>query len=228
MSKTVTTIGDCTLILGDCSKLLDSEWDALVTDPPYGIGENSRKVASRGKLAKPTDYGYFDWDKVPAFDSIAQAKLQTKEQIIWGGQFYPLPPTSFWLIWDKLNGDNDFADCEMAWTSINGANRIIRHLWNGMLRGGEERGVQRVHPTQKPVEVMKWCLSFLADAETILDPFMGSGTTGVACAKIGKKFTGIEINPHYYDIACRRIDEAYLQPDMFVAVPEKVKQEAMI
>jgi site-specific DNA-methyltransferase (adenine-specific)/modification methylase len=207
-----------TIYHGDCREILPTlgRVDAVVTDPPYGIGENSKKVASRGNLADPTDYGHFDWDKIPAFDAIDKFKLQTKDQIIWGGQFYPLSPTSCWLIWDKLNGNNDFADCEIAWTSINGANRIIRHMWNGMIRSGEERGVKRVHPTQKPVEVMRWCLSFIPADKSIIDPFMGSGTTGVACAKTGRKFTGIEINQTYFDIACKRIEEAYKQPDMFV------------
>lgn len=215
-------IGNCELYLSDCLEILPTlgKVDALVTDPPYGIGENSKKVASRRKLATPTDYGDFEWDKTPCFDGIAEAILISEYQIIWGGQFYPLSPTSCWLIWDKQNGSNDFADCEMAWTSLTGANRLIQYLWNGMIRRGEERQIPRVHPTQKPVDVMKWCIERLPDdCNLILDPFMGSGTTGVACAKMGRRFIGIEISEKYFDIACNRIEDAYRQGDLFIEQP---------
>lgn len=218
-------IGDCTLYLGDCLEILPTlgRLDALLTDPPYGIGENSRKVASRRQLAAPTDYGEFDWDSKTCPEGIAEARAHCDWQIIWGGNFYELPPSSCWLVWDKLN-TGDFADCELAWTNLAGAVRRIRWLWNGMIRQGHE---QRFHPTQKPLGVIEWCVDRFSENLTILDPFMGSGTTGVAAARRGLKFTGIERVPAYFDIACKRIEGAYRQGDMFrpaaAAKPEQMR-----
>lgn len=215
----IETIGNATLYRADCLAVLPhlKSIDAIVTDPPYGIGENAKKVASRGKLAKPVDYGDFDWDTKPASDwHIAAIRQVSKHQIIFGGNYMNLPRAKCWLVWDKENGDNDFADCELAWTNLDKAVRRIKYLWNGMIRRGDDG--QRVHPTQKPFEVMRWCIGHLPDdVETICDPFMGSGTTGCAAVSMGKKFTGIEIDKRYFDIACRRIDEAQKQGDFLVA-----------
>jgi DNA modification methylase len=119
-----------------------------------------------------------------------------------------------WLYWQKLIG-GDFSDGELAWTNRSGALREFTY---------RKTNAEMEHPTQKPLKLMEWCLSFLPDAETILDPFMGSGTTGVACAKLGRKFIGIELEPKYFDIACKRIEDAYKQPDMFVGPPKKAQQ----
>jgi DNA modification methylase len=210
-------IGDCTLYLGDCRELLPllPKVDACVTDPPYGIGEARSGNASRACLATSRDYGHSTWDDATQDEAIALAVSKSRNAIVFGGNYYDLPPSSCWLVWDKLNGETDFADCELAWTNLPKAVRRIRFMWHGMLRAnGEARGD---HPTQKPIEVMRWCIGHLpTDARTILDPFMGSGTTGVACVKLGRKFIGIEIEPRYFEIACKRIRDAYAQPDMFV------------
>lgn len=225
----IERIGDATLYLGDCREILPTlgKVDAVVTDPPYGIGESAEKVASRVKLAIPKDYGAFDWDAAPVnAEVLAAARAHGRWQIIFGGNYYDLPATSCWLIWDKCNGDSDFADCELAWTNIPKAVRKIEWLWNGMIRKGRE---ERFHPTQKPAGVMRWCIQQLpADSHIILDPFMGSGTTGVACAQLGRKFIGIEIEPKYFDIACRRIEDAYRQPRLFKDEAPKPKQIALI
>ena len=210
-------IGNATLYLGDCMDILPTldKVDAVITDPPYGINENSKKVASRGKLAAPKDYGYFDWDKQPIDKLTVQSIIAAgKEVIIFGGNYFELPPTRCWLVWDKLNGNNDFADCELAWTNLDKAVRRIQHLWNGMIRHGNE---DRFHPTQKPVAVMKWCIEQCKkNPQTILDPFMGSGTTGVAAVQMGRKFIGIEREPKYFEIACKRIEDAQRQQDMLL------------
>ena len=220
-------IGDCRLILGDCLEVMPTlgTFDAVVTDPPYGIGENNERNLSRVNMAAPRDYGVFGWDGATADDGVSLAVQISRNAVVFGGNYYDLPPTSCWLIWDKQN-TGDFADCEMAWTNLNKAVRRIYWRWNGMIRKGHE---ERFHPTQKPLGVMQWCIEHLPpNATTILDPFMGSGTTGVACVKLGRKFTGIELEPKYFDIACKRIEEAHRQPDMFVPAPAKPVQEAMI
>jgi site-specific DNA-methyltransferase (adenine-specific)/modification methylase len=196
------------------------KFDAVVTDPPYGIGVDKWMHKNSGRqyrntTAKSRDYRATDWDNVPCSDNqISMMRAISKHQIIFGGNYFNLPPARCWLIWDKKNGNSDFADCEMAWTNLDKPVRLIEWMWNGMLRkNGEER---TNHPTQKPVGVMQWCLSQVPKAQTILDPFMGSGTTGVACVKEGRSFTGIELDEEYFNIAFKRIEEAYNQPDMFV------------
>jgi len=225
----VRVIGDATLYLGDCRDILPTlpRVDAVITDPPYGIGENSRKVASRGKLAAARDYGEFDWDKSPPEKSLIDAiRNASTWQAFFGGNYFELPPTSCWLVWDKLNGDNDFADCELAWTNWPKAVRRIQWRWNGMIRQGNE---ERSHPTQKPLAVMSWVIGLCPKANIILDPFMGSGTTGVAAAQMGRKFIGIEREPKYFDIACERIERAYAQGALFdPAERAKPEQPALI
>ena len=221
-------IGDCRLILADCRDVLPTlgKVDAVVTDPPYGIGEGNTKGQTRRNMAAPRQYAGIDgWDAAPPeAELMAALRAMSKHQIIFGGNYFEgLGPTSCWLVWDKQNGESDFADCELAWTNLPKAVRRIYWRWNGMIRKGDD---EREHPTQKPLGVMQWCLSHLPDtARTILDPFMGSGTTGVACVKTGRAFIGIERDPDYFAIACKRIDEAYRQPDMFVQPPKKPTQE---
>ena len=220
-------IGNATLYLGDCLEVLPliDKVDAVITDPPYGINENSKKVASRGNMAAPKDYGHFDWDKSPPPDELIELiRTKAKYQAFFGGNYFALPPTSCWLVWDKLNGDNDFADCELAWTNWHKAVRRLQWRWNGMIRQGNE---ERYHPTQKPLEVMKWVIELCPKSDTILDPFMGSGTTGVAAIQMGKKFIGIEREQQYFDIACKRIEQAIAQPQLFEHEPVKQVQEAM-
>ena len=207
-------IGDATLFLGDCLEILPAlpKVDACVTDPPYGIGEAKKNHASRDRFHVSREYGTSDWDNKTADEAISLAVDMARQSVVFGGNYYRLPPASCWLVWDKENS-GDFADAELAWTNTKGAVRLLRHRWNGMIRASE-RDTQRVHPTQKPIVVMEWAIGFTA-AETILDPFMGSGTTGVACANLGRKFIGIEIEERYFDIACERIAAAYAQGRLF-------------
>lgn len=226
-AKRVEFIGDCVMIEGDCLTIMPQigKVDAVVTDPPYGIGadksmhKNSGTRYGNAASAKRV-YADTDWDSEPiGADAISAILAAGDECIIFGGNYFDLPPSRCWLVWDKKNGSNAFADCELAWTNLDKPVRKIEHMWNGMLRaGGEDRNA---HPTQKPLGVMQWCLTHIPDARTILDPFMGSGTTGVACVKTGRAFIGIELDPDYFDIACKRVREAYAQPDMFIAEKPK-------
>ena len=208
---------DASLYLGDCVEILPTldKVDAVITDPPYGIGESKGKNKSRGYLAQAKDYGNDDWDNEPIKKEIIDLMFKVaKWQIIFGGNYFELPPTKCWLIWDKENGENDFADAEMAWTNLNKAVRLKRYMWNGMLRANNE--ARGDHPTQKPIGIMQWCINHLpVEAQTIIDPYMGSGTTGVACANMGKTFIGIEKEQKYFDIACKRIENAYRQERLF-------------
>jgi DNA modification methylase len=197
----------CTIYHGDCREIMPQldKVDLVLTDPPYGLKENAYRVANRGKLAKPTDYGDFSWDNAPASKDLIDAAVSHGEvSIIWGGNYFHLPPSRGWLVWDKQNSGN-FADCELAWTNAETSVRIFRHMWNGMLRAGEARGVARVHPAQKPVELMRWCIGFGDNPQTILDPFMGSGTTLRAAKDLGRKAIGIELEERYCEIAAKRL-----------------------
>lgn len=223
------TLGDgrVTLYEGDCLEILPhlERVDAVVTDPPYGIGEARRKNPSRSRLAVARDYGVADWDDRPTDIQVWHECMRLAPQTVWfGGNYYPLPPSSCWLIWDKENGASDFADCEMAWTNLAKAIRLKRYRWNGMMRANNEpRGD---HPTQKPIGVMSWAISHTTGA-SVLDPFMGSGTTGVAAVLLGRRFIGIEIEPRYFDISVERISHALAQPRLFEDEPTP-EQEALL
>ncbi len=232
MSRIEQLAEGVTLHLGDCREILPTlgKVDAVVTDPPYGIrydaqaAKNSGRKSGRGFGFKG-EYLATNWDSAPADELVEIAVSMAGAAVVFGGNYYSLGPSAGWLVWDKeTNGQ--FADCELAWTNIDQPVRRLRHMWNGGIRKGHEE--RHGHPTQKPIELMTWCLGFLPDAQTILDPFMGSGTTGVAAVNIGRKFIGIEIEPKYFDIACRRIQAALDAPDMFVEPPKPAKQEAML
>ena len=219
-------IGDCTLYLGDCLEVMPAlgPVDAVVTDPPYGLGKSWGKSPGwQGSCGK----GRF-WQGMPEWDK-ATADISTlpidKPSIIWGGNYFVgLPPQKGWLIWDKEAATIQ-AQAELAWTNCAPSVRIFRDSPLGVFGNGGKNREYKQHPTQKPVALMEWCLGFLPDADTILDPFMGSGTTLVACARLGRKGIGIELDPDYFEIACNRVEDAYRQPDLFVAPPPPSPQQ---
>ena len=216
-------IGDCTLYQGDCLDILPTlgKVDAVVTDPPYGLGRWNNRGTN---AARP-----FDSDRTQAWDkAIEQRHINSmvecsKYQIFWGANYYSdlLPRSKQMFIWNKGIRNMHFNDCEIAWCSgWREASRMFDLSPNGL---------SKQHPTQKPLALMQWCIGRLPpDCDSILDPFMGSGTTGVACAKMGRKFIGIELDPEYFNIACKRIEDAYAQPDMFVEPPAKAVQEVLL
>ena len=211
-------IGDCTLYLGDCMGILPTlgKVDAVVTDPPYGINAG-HGIGRSDKIRIGSNVK--NWDENPAdIGNLLDLNIPT---VIWGGNYFGLPASRGFLVWYKNNSDRDFADCEMAWTNQD-ANARLKTMRPQNMDGG------KVHPTQKPEAIMRWSIDYLPYCEAILDPFMGSGTTGVACAKMGRKFIGIEREPSYFDIACERIRKAYDQPDLFVEPPPKLKQDSML
>lgn len=199
-------IGDCQLFLGDCMEILPTldGIGAILTDPPYGINMDDGD----------------GWDfKAPNLDFLLKLNLPT---IIWGGNYFVLPPSRGWLVWHKPDSVPSMADAELAWTSFD---RNIKYIKQSIAATNAELVP---HPTQKPLRVIKWCIEHLPAYDGyILDCYMGSGTTGVACAKMGRKFIGIEREPKYFDIACKRIEQAYREPDLFIAPPTKATQEVM-
>jgi DNA modification methylase len=225
--KRKEVIGDCTLYLGDCLEILPTleKVDAVITDPPYGIGALGKHDGGGGGAKStwkhdPSVAKAFDMSR-PSRAAFDAAIAASKEQVIWGGNYFTdiLPPKMCWLVWDKCLHGFTTSDFEMAWTSFDKAARRFEYPC------GNERGFAplskeplrfiNAHPTQKPVKVMEWCIKEAKEPQTVCDPFMGSGTTGVACANLGRKFIGIELKPKYFDIACERITNAYRQERLF-------------
>ena len=224
-AQRVEVIGDSTLYLGDCLEIMKGlePVDAVVTDPPYGLGDKWKGGAGGKKSTWRIPQGEaMKWDMTsPDF---LPSIVAGKQAIVWGGNYFALPPSRGWLVWDKKQrGTWTTGHTELAWTSID---QPIRAYSLSQVEAHANMG--KVHPAQKPLEIMTWCLGFIPDALNILDPFMGSGTTGVACVKLGRKFIGIEIDPDYFEIACERIYKAYQQPDLFIDQPkETCKQETL-
>jgi len=220
MYKRKEIIGDCTLYLGDCLEVMPTldKVDSVVTDPPYGIAD--KWVGGFGKKSGWGNQHSMKevrnkWDTEPlGLTEIEQILSNCNQAIIWGGNYFPLPPSRCWLVWNKPERNFTLAEAELAWTNMDALVRVI---------DCNRSDPDRKHPTQKPLEVMKFSVKKVKG--TILDPFMGSGTTGVACAKLGRKFIGIELDEDYFNIACERIEKAYQQPDLFVEAPKKIKQE---
>lgn len=203
--QSVVVTGDCADLLPDLPRV-----DALITDPPYGIGEarasrKNTKNPKPGVYDKRRDYDVSAWDDAPPSSGLLNnLRALARTQVIFGGNYFNLPPSPCWLVWDKLNGETGFADCELAWTNMGRAVRRLAYRWNGYLReNGEERGQ---HPTQKPVGVMMWVLELATKpGDLILDPFCGSGTTGVAAIRMGRRFIGIEREPAYASVSRERL-----------------------
>ncbi len=207
---------------GDCSEILPTlaGVDALVSDPPYGIGfvhGAGGDGIGGGKYVSKFNGVAIHGDDAP-FDPTPLLSIAPVTVLFGANHFADkLPAGSKWLIWDKRRGltRNDFADCELAWTNQKGVARLLGHYWNGMMRDSE-RGVPRVHPTQKPIAVMEWVLQETTEpGHLILDPYMGSASTGVAAVKLGRRFVGIEIDPGHFDAACTRLSAALAEPRLF-------------
>jgi len=206
------TIGNAVLYHGDCREVLPTlpKHDLLLTDPPYGINRDGQKRTTGGNGGRKA-HEFMGWDGerpgVEVFDLLLSS---CDAAIIWGGNYFAdmLPPSMRWLVWDKGQRINQ-SDGELAWTSMQAALRICTMNRVELLLDGTD------HPTQKPIRLMAWCLDQAGTTQTVLDPFMGSGTTGVACAQLGKQFTGIERERKYFDIACERISSAQAQGTLF-------------
>ena len=220
--------GDAGILLADIYEQLDQLFDLCLTDPPYGINEAAGKNKSRSNL-KPapdakntlgtsilaTDFGDFTWDQnIPDKNTFDYIFRVARNQIIFGGNYFVeyLKGSPCWLVWDKVNGSNDFADAELAWTSFETAVRIFKYRWNGMLQPDMKNKEKRYHPTQKPVGLFELILSkYSREGDYIIDPFAGSGTTAIACEKLGRRWVLIEREEKYCEIAAKRIEKVASQ-----------------
>jgi len=218
------------LYLGDCLEVMksmpDKSVDAVITDPPYGLGGN---VVHYGNC--PAYENKYTWDNaIPTDEYFYEIFRASKNQLIFGGNYFPIlwkKPSRGFIFWDKIQCSKNHADGELIWTSFDKNAKQYRYCFSGNRYGWEDSilGVgkpsNRVHPTQKPVDLLaKILMDYTHEGDTILDPFMGSGTTGVACVQTGRNFIGIEIDPTYFAIAEKRIAEAQLQPRLPLEVQE--------
>lgn len=197
-------IGLATLYLGDCREIVPTlpRPAAVITDPPYGINIAANPV--RQKHERMT------WDASPPDQAVFDMLLRAADlHVIWGGNYFSLPPSQCFFVWDKGQPEDfSLAMCEQAWVSRQAPAKIFRK---------SVLSYQKEHPTQKPVALMRWCIeqAKVPAGGAILDPYMGSGSTGVAAVEMRHPFVGCEIEPRYFDIACRRIEAAQKQLDMF-------------
>jgi site-specific DNA-methyltransferase (adenine-specific) len=209
----------------DCITLMkkypDKWFDLAVVDPPYGIGESSNDNKSRSKLGKSKDYGNKNWDDfAPNMEYFIELKRVSKEQIIWGANHFieniPNSNSSCWIVWDKQNGENDFADCELAYCSFKTAVRKICLRWNGMLQHDMKNKEFRIHPTQKPVKLYDWIFSkYATEGMKILDTHLGSGSSRISANKAGLSFVGCEIDEEYFKKQNKRYADFISQTRLF-------------
>ena len=203
------------LYCGDCMDLLkqtpDKYYSLALVDPPYGIGECGDKNASRGGLAKAKIYKAFAGNDISAPDKEYFNELIriSKNQIIFGANHFisKIPfDSSCWIVWDKNNGSNDFADCELAWTSFKTAVRRFKYTWSGMLQENMKKKEVRIHPTQKPVQLYKWLLQkYAKEGDKILDTHFGSLSIGIACHDLHFELTASELDKEYYELGKNRL-----------------------
>lgn len=199
----------------------DNYFDLAIVDPPYGIGESSNDNKSRSKLGKSKNYGNKNWDdNAPNQDYFNELKRVSKHQVIWGANHFieniPNANSSCWIVWDKINGENDFADCELAYCSQKTAVRKIEFRWHGMLQGNMKEKEIRIHPTQKPVALYKAVLDkYAKQGDKILDTHLGSGSIAIACHNYKFDLTACELDKEYFDKAMERIKNHTNQTQLF-------------
>ena len=206
--------------------LKDKAFDLAIVDPPYGIGVASWMGKDSGNkrgnsASKKGFYDPKDWDiSAPGAQYWKELERVSKNQIIWGGNYFPLGVTSCYIVWDKDNGNNGFADCELAWTSFNSAVRKVKIRWHGMLQYDMMKKEERVHPTQKPIKLYKWLLkNYSKPNDKILDTHLGSGSIAIACHQMNFDLVGCEIDADYYKAAVKRYSEAIKQQTLFQYSP---------
>lgn len=198
----------------------DKYFDLAIVDPPYGIDVTNQSQGSGGGVAKKIEYKKTNWDKNPPNqDYFIELQRVSKHQIIWGANHFisKIPyDSSCWIVWDKDNGDTDFADCELAWTNFNTAVRKVKWRWSGMLQQDMKNKEIRIHPTQKPVKLYEWLLmNYAKEGDKILDTHLGSGSIAIACHNLGFELTACELDKDYYEAAIKRLEQHKAQQRLF-------------
>lgn len=216
--------GQITIYLGDCRQVapLLPTFDLLLADPPYGIG-----LAPNGRVGRGgTQFEPVTWDSAPPAPWVLQMLIsRARWQVLWGGNYYEgLARATCWLVWDKVNGTTNFADCELAWTNYRRAVRMLRWRWCGALQQDMQNKETRVHPAQKPVPLLEWCMGWVPEARTVLDPYMGSGSTLVAAQRRGLRAVGIDSHEPYCALAVQRLQEDRARTHGPVPAPGRVRQ----
>ena len=222
-------IGDARLILGDCRDVLPTlgRVDAVVTDPPFGVGnfvQVTGRLRGRGHgRGKPVQWN----DGPPEPELFLLLQRMSRHRIIWGANFFNcFEDRGGAIVWIKRQAMPNFSKADIASCTHFQKTEIVEIPWTNFT---VTHRAESDHPCERPVELYEWCIRYLpGDCQTFLDPFMGSGTTGVACANLGRRFIGIEIEEKYFSIACKRIEEAYRQPRLFAGAAPKPKQETML
>jgi len=194
---------DCMAGMAD---IPDKYFELAIVDPPYGIGQGGGNNHTRSCLAESKKYHTFNDTAVPNKTYFQEIDRVSVNRIIWGGNHFDLPPTSCVVVWDKDNGKNDFADCELAWTSFETAVRLFKYKWHGMLQENMKNKEHRIHPTQKPIDLYKWLLkNYAKEGDKILDTHVGSGSSIIACIDMGFEYMGFEIDADYHKAMTDRI-----------------------
>lgn len=225
--KSLVYNSDCLIAM---RAMPDKAFDLAIVDPPYGIkaSGNFRANTQHGNaLAISKDYGFKDWDyERPSVEYFTELRRVSVNQIVWGGNYYGLDGTSCFIVWDKKNGNNGYADCELAWTSFTSAVRMFAYQWHGMLQENMANKEQRIHPTQKPVALYRWLLTnYAKPGDTILDTHLGSGSSRIAAYDLGFDFTGYELDKDYFEAQEKRFADHIAQARLFDApVLETVEQ----
>lgn len=202
------------------AKYPDKHFPLAIIDPPYGIYENgNRDLVPKGAASKRKKYHTALWDQTtPSGEFFNELFRVSKNQIIWGGNYFNLPPSRCWIVWDKRHGcpGNDFADCELAWTSFTTSVRMFSFLWNGMLQENMQDKEVRIHPTQKPIQLYKWLLkNYAKEGDKILDTHLGSQSSRIACYDGGFDFYGWELDPEYFNDGNKRFENFKAQGKLF-------------
>ncbi len=219
----IEKLGGIKLYNADCMEVMktfeDKQFDLCIVDPPYGINAAKTGKVGGNNAGKAKDYGAKEWDKQPPNDEYFRQLFRvSKNQIVWGANHFisKMPfDSSCWIVWDKDNSGN-FADCELAWTSFDTAVRMFKWRWNGMLQQNMKNKQQRIHPTEKPVQLYRWLLQkYAKEGDTILDTHFGSLSIGIACHDLKFDLTAIELDEDYYEQAKQRLETHQRQLTLF-------------
>ena len=223
--RSVVYLMDC---MEGLKQIPDKYFDLAIVDPPYGIGASADSrvggsyTVNMGGVKKKVaakQYTPKDWDfEKPTTEYWNELKRVSKNQIVWGGNYFVenLKDSACWLVWNKRNGENNNADCELAWTSFKTAVRMFDWKWNGMLQQNMKDKEERMHPTQKPKALYEWLLkNYAKESDKILDTHLGSGSSRIAACKANLPFMGFELDEDYFKASVKRFEQYVAQKSLF-------------